>query len=125
MSTILVIEDEKGLLQIIEQLLTGCGYDVDTAVDGLDGIQKFDEGHYDIVITDIRMPGVDGIGVAKHIRNSNKQSVPVIAITGTPWLLENDNFDMILAKPFPLNQLVESIQSLSLSPEPSQAAIGM
>ena len=125
MSTILVIEDEKGLLQIIEQLLTGCGYDVDTAVDGLDGIQKFDEGHYDIVITDIRMPGVDGIGVAKHIRNSNKQSVPVIAITGTPWLLENDNFDMILAKPFPLNQLVESIQSLSLSPEPPQAAIGM
>ena len=125
MSTILVIEDEKGLLQIIEQLLTGCGYDVDTAVDGLDGIQKFDEGHYDIVITDIRMPGVDGIGVVEHIRNSNKQSVPVIAITGTPWLLENNNFDMILAKPFPLNQLVESIQSLSLSPEPPQAAIGM
>ena len=125
MSTILVIEDEKGLLQIIEQLLTGCGYDVDTAVDGLDGIQKFDEGHYDIVITDIRMPGVDGIGVVEHIRNSNKQSVPVIAITGTPWLLENNNFDMILAKPFPLNQLVESIQSLSLSPVPPQAAIGM
>jgi CheY-like chemotaxis protein len=125
MSTILVIEDEKGLLQIIEQLLTGCGYDVDTAVDGLDGIQKFDEGHYDIVITDIRMPGVDGIGVVEHIRNSNKQSVPVIAITGTPWLLENDNFDMILAKPFPLNQLVESIQSLSLSPDSPQAAIGM
>ena len=125
MPTILVIEDEKGLLQIIEQLLTGCGYDVETAVDGLDGIRKFDEGRYDIVITDIRMPGVDGIGVVEHIRNSNKQSVPVIAITGTPWLLENKSFDMILAKPFPLNQLVESIQSLSLSPVPSQAAIGM
>ena len=123
MSTILVIEDEKGLLQIIEQALTGYGYDVQTAFDGLDGIRKFDEGNFDIVITDIRMPGVDGNGVVEHIRESNKQSVPVIAITGTPWLLENSNFDVVLAKPFPLNQLVDSIQSLS--PELPQAAVGM
>ena len=101
MSTILVIDDEKGVLQLIHQALTRFGYKVETAVDGQEGIKKFDSGNFDIVITDIRMPGVDGNGVVKHIRNSNRQSIPVIAISGTPWQSEAKNFDMILPKPLP------------------------
>ena len=111
MSAILVIDDEKGILQLIRQALTRFGYHVDTAGDGREGIQKFDDGNYDIVITDIRMPGIDGNGVAAHIRKSNRQSIPVIAISGTPWELEAKNFDMVLPKPFPLKNLIESIRS--------------
>jgi CheY-like chemotaxis protein len=123
MSTILVIDDEKGILQIIYQALTRFGHHVETAGDGQEGIEKFDDGHFDIVITDIRMPGVDGNGVVKHIRNSNRQSIPVIAISGTPWQLEDKNFDMILPKPFPLNKLIDSIRSLgTLAP---RAVVGM
>ena len=51
MSTILVIEDEKGLLQIIKQALTDCGYVVETAGDGLDGIRKFDKGVEFLILT--------------------------------------------------------------------------
>ena len=112
MSTVLVIDDEKGILQIIRQALTKFGHNVETATDGQEGIRKFDDGSFDIVITDIRMPGIDGNGVVKHIRKSDKQSIPVIAISGTPWLMENNAFDMVLAKPFPLKKLVESIGSL-------------
>ena len=122
MSTVLVIDDEKGILKIIRQALTKFGYSVETANDGLEGIRKFDDGSFDIVITDIRMPGIDGNGVVKHIRKSNKQSIPVIAISGTPWLMENSAFDMVLAKPFPLKQLVESIGSLVTVPP--RAAVG-
>ncbi len=122
MSTVLVIADEKGILQIIRQALTKFGYSVETAMDGQEGIRKFDHGSFDIVITDIRMPGIDGNGVVKHIRKSDKQSVPVIAISGTPWLMENNAFDMVLAKPFPLKKLVESIGSLVTVP--SRAAVG-
>lgn len=122
MSTVLVIDDEKGILQIIRQALTKFGYSVETATDGQEGIRKFDHGSFDIVITDIRMPGIDGNGVVKHIRKSDKQSVPVIAISGTPWLMENNAFDMVLAKPFPLKKLVESIGSLVTVP--SRAAVG-
>ncbi|MEJ2282359.1 MAG: response regulator [Desulfobacterales bacterium] len=122
MSTVLVIDDEKGILQIIRQALTKFGYSVETAMDGQEGIRKFDHGSFDIVITDIRMPGIDGNGVVKHIRKSDKQSVPVIAISGTPWLMENNAFDMVLAKPFPLKKLVESIGSLVTVP--SRAAVG-
>ena len=122
MSTVLVIDDEKGILQIIRQALTKFGHNVETAADGLEGIRKFDDGSFDIVITDIRMPGIDGNGVVKHIRNSEKQSIPVIGISGTQWLMESNAFDMVLAKPFPLKKLVESIGSLVAMPP--RAAVG-
>jgi CheY-like chemotaxis protein len=123
MSTILVIDDEKGILQLIYQALTRFGYKVETAVDGQEGIKKFDGGNFDIVITDIRMPGVDGNGVAKHIRNSNRQSIPVIAISGTPWQSEATNFDMILPKPLPLKKLVDSIRSFGTIPSRAVVSI--
>jgi CheY-like chemotaxis protein len=121
MSTILVIDDEKGILQLMHQTLTKYGYNVETADDGQEGIRKFDDGCFDIVITDICMPVIDGNGVVAHIRKSEKQSVPVIAISGTPWLLEAGNFDMVLPKPFPLKQLIEFIRSLT--PLPPRAAM--
>ena len=115
MCTILVIDDETGILQIIRQVLTKCGYSVETAADGREGIRKFDDGSFDIVITDIRMPGLDGNGVDEHIRRSDRQSIPVIAISATPWLMENNHFDQVLPKPFPLQDLVETIHSLARS----------
>ncbi len=122
MSTILVIDDEKGILQLMHQALTKYGHNVETADDGQEGIRKFDDGCFDIVITDIRMPVIDGNGVVAHIRKSEKQSIPVIAISGTPWLQDAGNFDMVLLKPFPLKQLIESIRSLA--PLPTMAALG-
>ena len=122
MSTILVIDDEKGILQLMHQALTKYGYNVETADDGQEGIRKFDDGCFDIVITDIRMPLIDGNGVVAHIRKSEKQSIPVIAISGTPWLMEGSAFDKILAKPFPMKELVECIGSLV--PVPPRAAVG-
>ena len=122
MSTVLVIDDEKGILQVIYQALTKFGHHVETAADGQEGIRKFDDGSFDIVITDIRMPGIDGNGVVNHIRKSERQFVPVIAISGTPWQMENNAFDMVLAKPLPLKKLVESIGTLV--PVPPRAAVG-
>lgn len=123
MSTILVIDDEKGILQIIRQTLTRFGHNVETAEDGVEGIQKFDGGNFDVVITDILMPGIDGNGVVQHIRKSDRQFIPVIAISGTPWQLESNDFDMVLPKPFPLKKLVDSIRSFT--PIPSTAAAGI
>ncbi len=122
MSKILVIDDEKGILQLLRQALTHFGHKVETAGDGQEGIDKFDDENFDIVITDMCMPVVDGNGVVKHIRNSPRQSVPVIAITGTPWQLESSKFDLVLMKPFSLKKLVDSIGSfLTLS---TRAAVG-
>ena len=117
MSTILVIDDEKRILQLMHQALTKYGHRVETADDGREGIRKFDDGCFDIVITDILMPVVDGKGVAAHIRESEKQWIPVIGISGTPWLLDTGKFDIVLSKPFTLKQLLKSIRSLlTISP---------
>jgi len=115
MSTVLVIDDEKFVLDIVKIALMKFGHDVQTAVNGRQGIEKFDKGSYDVVITDIRMPGVDGRGVADHIRRSQRQSTPIIAISATPWLIESklNDFDSILPKPFTLQTLVDTVNDLA------------
>jgi DNA-binding response OmpR family regulator len=116
MCTILVIDDEKGILGLIQEALTRFGHVVETAFDGIEGIKKFDDGRYDMVITDLRMPRLDGKGVVRHIRNSRRNSTPVLGISGTPWQTQDSGFDAVLAKPFPLRDLVESVKKLTTIP---------
>jgi CheY-like chemotaxis protein len=115
MSTVLVIDDEKFVLDIVKIALTKFGHDVQTAADGRQGIEKFDKGSFDVVITDIRMPEIDGKGVADHIRRSQRQWTPIIAISATPWMIDGqfDDFDSILPKPFTLKTLVDTVNDLS------------
>ncbi|MCP3955297.1 MAG: response regulator [Desulfobacterales bacterium] len=112
MSAILVIDDEKQVLDLIKIALTLHGYEVDVATDGYEGISKFDRSRYDVVITDICMPGLDGVGVVHHIRGSEKEATPVMAISGTPWNIEDADFDVILEKPFSIKSLVEHVAVL-------------
>lgn len=116
MCTILVIDDERGILRVIEEALTKFGHDVEIALDGIEGVEKFDHGSFDMVITDLRMPGLDGKGVVQHIRSSQKKSIPVIGISGTPWLMQDSDFDAVLPKPFPLQDLMESVKKLATIP---------
>jgi DNA-binding response OmpR family regulator len=109
---ILVIEDEKDILDILEIILLKAGYKVETALDGQKGIKKFDNGQFDLVITDINMPGLDGRKVVEHIRNSDRPCTPIIGISGTPWLLENIPLDAVFKKPFPPQDLVSSTRHL-------------
>ncbi len=60
MQAILVIDDEKAILRLLRDTLTKFGYSVETAINGRDGIDKFEKKSFDLVITDIRMPGIDG-----------------------------------------------------------------
>ena len=112
MRTVLVIDDETGITEVIEEALRMVGYEVEVAYNGREGIRKFDDQPYDLVITDICMPGVNGNSVARHIRSSSNGSTAIIGISGTPWMLDNDDFDMVLAKPFPLEELIASVQQL-------------
>jgi len=116
MCHILVIDDEKNILEMIKMALTKFGHDVETASDGEEGIRKFDEKRFDLVITDIKMPRLDGNGVLQYIRNSKRQSTPVIGISGTPWMLDGKNFDAVLAKPFLIKTLADYIRNLATTP---------
>ena len=115
MNSILVIDDEKVVLNVIETALKTFGYRVEVAGDGREGIKKFDEGLYDIVITDLIMPNVDGGGVVDHIRKSNRGQIPIIGISGTPWLLDGLDVDQVLTKPFSLRALLDTVKYLASS----------
>ncbi len=110
MSNILFIDDDEKILDLVNQALVSCGYDVETAGNGREGIALFDKGCYDLVVTDIFMPDTTGNKVAEHIRNSKNQDTPIIAVSGTPWHLEGRLFDDILVKPFSIRALINSIE---------------
>jgi CheY-like chemotaxis protein len=122
MGSVLVIEDEKGILGLIEAALTHFGHQVETAQDGKEGIRKYDRGRFDVVITDYIMPEVDGQGVVKHIRGSERGWTPVVGMSGTPWLMPDAGFDLVLIKPFPLNKIVDAVQQLCAGPALPEAA---
>jgi CheY-like chemotaxis protein len=79
MRQILIIDDDKSIRSILSMFLKEFGYDVKTAASGEEGIELFKRiADLDLVITDIRMPGIDGNEVAKIIRNSEKSELPLV-----------------------------------------------
>jgi signal transduction histidine kinase len=80
-ANILVIDDEKDIRLLIETILKREGYDVFLAEDGYEGIKCFKEEPMDLVITDIKMPGMDGIEVLKRLKEITPD-VEVVILTG-------------------------------------------
>ncbi len=78
---LLVVDDEEGILDVLEITLTDAGYEVYTAADGLSGFDMVKTRKPDIVLTDIRMPGMDGMALLKAVKQSFPD-IEVIMITG-------------------------------------------
>lgn len=76
---ILIIEDETAIQSILAELLTDAGYDIEVAGDGLEGITKFREKSFSLILLDIMMPKIDGYGVCEIIRQES--SIPIIMLT--------------------------------------------
>jgi DNA-binding response OmpR family regulator len=114
--SVLVIDDEQMIRELLQKALSRVNFTVETAEDGARGISKFDSGEFDLVITDVRMPGADGHEVVQHIRGSKRQTTPVIGVSGTPWLVKEGEFDDVLCKPFSIHALIERAQALTNYP---------
>lgn len=76
---ILIIEDETAIQSILSELLTDAGYEIEVASDGLEGVTKFREKPFSLVLLDILMPKIDGYGVCEIIRQES--SIPIIMLT--------------------------------------------
>jgi len=113
MCNVLVIDDEEMVRDLLKQALSRLDVSVETAGDAKNGMAKFDDGVYDLVITDVRMPGVDGHHIVHHIRRSKRHRTPVIGVSGTPWLLKDGDFDDVLHKPFAIQHLLEKVNCLT------------
>ncbi len=123
---ILLVEDEPDLAMIIADTLRQQAYDVAIASNGEEGLSKFREGRFDIVIADVMMPKMDGFEMAKRIRMSSA-TVPLLFLTAKGSIDDVERgFDIgandYLRKPFELRELIVRVRAL-LTPSGGVAAI--
>jgi two-component system chemotaxis response regulator CheY len=79
---IIVIDDSKSIRELVAMILENEGYLVDKGVDGPDGLRLFDGRGVNLVITDLNMPGMDGISLVREVRKmDNYRSTPIVLLT--------------------------------------------
>jgi two-component system chemotaxis response regulator CheY len=81
-ASILAVDDSASLRMAIRIALTGAGYSVTEAVDGVDGLAKAGAAKFDMIVTDLNMPNMDGLSMIRELRKSPAQAgVPIIFLT--------------------------------------------
>jgi two-component system chemotaxis response regulator CheY len=79
---VLAIDDSKTIRELLRSVMEEAGFDYTSAVDGIDGVERYAEVRPDIVITDINMPNMDGYGVIDAIRKGDiDNQVPILVLT--------------------------------------------
>ncbi len=111
---ILVIDDEKEIRELIADILTMNKFEAEVASNGREGIRLFKEKKFDLVFTDLGMPGMSGWQVAKEIKKIN-DTTPVALITG--WQIQSEDaelkakgVDLMINKPFRVDQVLRLVQ---------------
>jgi len=115
---VLVADDESIIAQLIADVLGGEGYDVDTAPHGVAALERLARRTYDVVLSDLRMPELDGLGLFREIEQRYPDLLHRFAfITGTSEHADYQGFvdDVkvpVLTKPFDMADLVRVVQEL-------------
>jgi len=110
---ILIVDDSDELREILEFILKSKGANVDSARDGIEAINKAQASKYDIILMDMRMPGLDGNDTAIKIRTKS-EDIKIIALTGDvdgeKFLRKESPFNAYIAKPIDPANLSVSIR---------------
>ena len=115
MAKILVIDDEKSIRGTLKEILEYEGYEVELAANGPEGLEKFSETFYDIVLCDIKMPGMDGLEVLEKIFEitSDTQAIMISGhgnVDNAVQAIKKGAYDFI-EKPLDLNRLLITIRN--------------
>lgn len=115
--TILVVEDNNDSRELIHVLLTKMGFTVLDALDGREGLYKAHSEHPDLIITDIGMPNLDGIGMIRELRaQSYFEDLPIVALTSYGKKQREEAMkagaNLVLRKPSVFESLVDAVKEL-------------
>lgn len=110
MAKILLVEDDKDLNKTVEIFLKSEGFDVECCFNGIEALSLLQNNLFDLVITDIMMPNLDGFGLAEKIRENSKQ-LPIIFMTAKDDKLSKQlgfklEIDDYITKPFDMDELI-------------------
>src|SRR3954470_19929566 len=118
---ILVVADEPQITRVLRRSLTSHGYDVRVAGDGLAALQTFGDWPPDLVVTDLSMPGTDGLQLCRNLRAISQLPIIVLSVRGeerTKVEALDAGADDYVTKPFGMDELLARIRaSLRRAPE--------
>ena len=117
---VLVVEDDPSVRGLLHTLLTGEGYEVATASDGLAGLVKASSAKPDLMLLDLMMPDLGGIRVLEELREDPTMAdIPVIVVTGkleaVPSLRGLLGEDNVFVKPFGVTELLDRVAAVTQS----------
>ena len=123
MAVILVIDDERGIRELLDTFLRQKGHDVVLAASGREGLKVFRRERPDVVVLDLNMPGIDGLTILQEIRNLHP-SQPVVILTEAGTAEEKQQVRALgvteyIVKQFALHLLGDSLNRLLISTSPS------
>jgi CheY-like chemotaxis protein len=119
---VLLVEDSESNILIASSFLEELGYDYDTAESGAEAVKKFSAGHYDAIIMDVQMPGMDGLEATRQIRTLEKKKklkpTPILATTGNAtaddmFFCTKAGMNDCLTKPFELDELNKKLRKVT------------
>jgi DNA-binding response OmpR family regulator len=121
-ATVLIVEDEFAIADLLEMALTDEGYRVVRAANGRQGLERLAEDSPDLVISDFMMPVLDGAGLIQAMRQSEGQHpVPIIIISSMPEAnvrARIDNYAAFVRKPFQIAALMRLIATILQAARP-------
>jgi excisionase family DNA binding protein len=122
---VLVVDDEDGVRDMVARALLQAQYDVDTANDGPSALDRLRATDYDLLITDLRMPGMDGLSVIREARRQDSD-MPIVIITGASTeasAIEAINLGVCgyITKPFGAHRIVSVAARAMGEPTPVRA----
>lgn len=126
---LLVVDDEPHLLRALEACLRAKGYEVTTSRSGADALVKLSQTAFDLVVSDIRMPGMDGYELARRVRAAPRtELIPIVFLTARDQTADRiagfrTGVDAYLTKPFETEELIAIIESILIRVERTHAAI--
>ncbi len=127
---VLLVEDDPVIQILIQTALEVAGHEVTLAADGIAAVEKALAGGFDVILTDLQMPLLDGVAAARRIRaaETDGNRVPIVAFTANACEAEIERcraagMDAFLAKPVDLDQLLAMIDELSQSGETERAPL--
>lgn len=115
--SVLIVEDHRDLAESIADYLEERGYVVDVAMDGVTGLHLAVSQPHDVIVLDLMLPGLDGLGVCRRLRQDAGSSVPVLMLTARATLEDKvagfgEGADDYLVKPVQLRELDLRLQAL-------------
>ncbi|MDA0770645.1 MAG: GAF domain-containing protein [Chloroflexi bacterium] len=115
-ASILVVEDEEAIRETLSEMLQLGGHTITLAENGEEGLKCFKEAHFDIVFTDLGMPGISGWEVARAVRGM-REDVPIVMVTGwgvgiSQEEMDENGVDEVLPKPFDIDFVLDLVQRI-------------